>query len=170
MTKVCTKCHVELPLDAFGKYSKGRGGLQPRCKSCYNAGAREHFKARYASDPDYRARVLSDAAKWRAAHPDRMSASMKQWRERNSDRYTAALRSRDPAKVAACQAVAEAVRKGILLKPDRCSECRAEGTGRMIQAHHEDYGRPLDVIWLCPKCHRAKHPGINRPRRLKAAA
>lgn len=27
------------------------------------------------------------------------------------------------------------------------------------QAHHENYNKPLDIIWLCRKCHIALHTG-----------
>ena len=36
----------------------------------------------------------------------------------------------------------------IIIKP--CEIC---GETRNIQAHHEDYSNPLDVIWLCAKHH-----------------
>lgn len=26
-----------------------------------------------------------------------------------------------------------------------------------MQAHHEDYSKPLDVQWLCMACHRGAH-------------
>lgn len=54
-----------------------------------------------------------------------------------------------------------AQRKGVLI-PQPCADCGAPAD--QTQKHHEDYDRPLDVIWLCSKCHGVRHreadPGI----------
>ena len=55
----------------------------------------------------------------------------------------------------------QAVEDGKAEKKTRCEKCGYEGTfkdGRTaIQAHHSDYNKPLDVIWLCQKCHHEWH-------------
>lgn len=56
-----------------------------------------------------------------------------------------------------------AIRKGELVRPMECSRCgiipAPTSDGRAaIQAHHHDYDKPLDVEWLCAKCHRAETP------------
>ncbi len=43
-----------------------------------------------------------------------------------------------------------AVKIGRLTKSDRCSSCGQEG---YVEAHHDDYDKPLDVAWLCKSCH-----------------
>jgi hypothetical protein len=48
-----------------------------------------------------------------------------------------------------------AVKAGLLTKPDRCSQCGRKAD--FIEAHHEDYARPLDVVWLCKSCHTQLH-------------
>lgn len=43
-----------------------------------------------------------------------------------------------------------------LFRPDHCSQCgksRYE-VGRAIEGHHTDYDKPLEVTWLCRKCHK----------------
>jgi len=54
-----------------------------------------------------------------------------------------------------------AVRVGSVERKTVCQECGNMGQfkdGRSkIQAHHPDYNKPLDVIWLCQKCHHAWH-------------
>jgi hypothetical protein len=47
----------------------------------------------------------------------------------------------------------EAIRKGQLLRPKAC----ACGVTERIEAHHDDYAKPLEILWLCRKCHRARH-------------
>jgi hypothetical protein len=57
--------------------------------------------------------------------------------------------------------VEHAMRAGIIRRPEQCSSCGSTGKfkdGRSsIQAHHCDYNKPLDVMWLCQKCHHAWH-------------
>lgn len=45
------------------------------------------------------------------------------------------------------------VKRGILIKQP-CVKC---GTSENIEAHHEDYTKPLDVLWLCREHHRELH-------------
>lgn len=52
--------------------------------------------------------------------------------------------------------IAAALRHGRVVRPSLCDECGSEG---MIEAHHDDYWKPLDVKWLCPPCHHSKPRG-----------
>jgi hypothetical protein len=60
----------------------------------------------------------------------------------------------NPQKVYCHDAVYKALKKGILKKPDLCSKC---GLKKTIHAHHKDYSKPLDVVWLCNSCHAKIH-------------
>lgn len=59
-------------------------------------------------------------------------------------------KTRDPIKVKARYLVDLARKSNTLVKLP-CSIC---GGTNHIEAHHEDYSKPLEVIWLCPKHHR----------------
>jgi len=48
-----------------------------------------------------------------------------------------------------------AVVRGKLVRPDVCSCCG--GNAHRIEAHHDDYAKALDVIWLCASCHETAH-------------
>lgn len=60
--------------------------------------------------------------------------------------------------------VREAVRKGLLVRPETCSECG--NVHPNIQAHHHDYSKSLEVQWLCSKCHARIHRGDARAYKL----
>jgi ribosomal protein S27AE len=70
----------------------------------------------------------------------RLQSVAREWRKKNPDAYKAQ------------NAVSNAVRDGRLNK-EPCLFCGAT----KVHAHHRDYSRPLDVIWLCPKCHHRLH-------------
>lgn len=76
---------------------------------------------------------------------------------------TKRLRSTVPGMIHAHNAVARAVASGRLAKPSVCQRCQST---ERIQAHHDDHTRPLDVMWLCPVCHAARHKEIGRLRMM----
>ena len=43
-----------------------------------------------------------------------------------------------------------AIKKGLIIKPKKCEVCEKV---KLLQAHHEDYTKPLEVIFLCHSCH-----------------
>ena len=56
--------------------------------------------------------------------------------------------------------VLRAVRCGQLVRPDTCQKCgktpKADSAGRagIHGHHHRGYENPLDVEWICARCHR----------------
>ena len=50
--------------------------------------------------------------------------------------------------------VMAAVKKGTLIRPDKCEEC---GKSCIPHGHHDDYTKLLDVRWLCIQCHEKWH-------------
>ena len=47
-----------------------------------------------------------------------------------------------------------AIKSGNLIKPKECSKC---GESKRLEAHHEDYNKPLEINWLCKGCHCKLH-------------
>ena len=67
---------------------------------------------------------------------------------RNHARYIGRYKLANPEKVRAHIAVRAAVKRGKLCKQP-CEVCGC----LEVQAHHEDYSKPLDVRWLCKSHH-----------------
>jgi len=72
-------------------------------------------------------------------HPKPPSRQQR-WRKRNPKSYIAHL------------AVSAALRHGVIERKP-CEHCGASKS----EAHHPDYERPYDVVWLCRKHHKAVH-------------
>lgn len=118
-----------------------------RCKDCVKAKARAHR----ADNLDY----YRQYDKQRAPLPHRVEAR-EAYRKteayvRSHNAATARYALTNTKRRAAHIAVGNAVRDGILV-PMPCQVC-----GNKAQAHHPDYDRPLDVVWLCAKHHKEAH-------------
>ncbi len=86
-----------------------------------------------------------------------------EWRHKNTVRLRERNR-RDRMKhkeqYVARMATAAAVTCGLLVRPDYCTEC---GKDCKPQAHHPDYSKMLEVLWLCHSCHLKAHNGSFNP-------
>lgn len=136
MMKTCFKCGVEQPLDDFYKHPAMAGGHLNKCKSC----TKSDVKADYRANPQ----AHSEYDRKREQTPERKAQKADAQR-----RYRAANRIKSHAR----GMVDAAIRLGKLV-PGSCHDC---GTTEKIEGHHEDYAKPLDVIWLCFDCHRIRH-------------
>lgn len=107
------------------------------------AKARDHltnYRRVYYSSRKYErpANYLETCRKWRAEH-------RVEWNAKARVRY--------------------AVQSGKILRADSCAVC---GVSCKPQAHHFDYSRPLDVVWVCASCHKFIHSEIPHPALSKA--
>lgn len=130
--KKCCRCRVVLPLAAFSVDARKPDGKAGWCKEC-------HYAHRKTEKGVAAQRRYEASAKGKAA----------------AERRLKKLRS-DPLKYTAHKLVQAAVASGVLV-PAPCVECGATPT----VGHHEDYTKPLDVVWLCPRCHVSLHARRN---------
>lgn len=153
MTKNCFKCGRNLPLSEFYKHSAMKDGHLGRCKECTRVAVRKNRAARIGYYRQYdRERGKLPHRKELASRVNRRLAEdsgygAERWRRSNA-KY--------PMKYKARTALGNAIRDGRIARQpcERCGAARA-------QAHHDDYRRPLDVRWLCSRCHGAEHAARN---------
>jgi hypothetical protein len=152
MKKLCSKCREEKDITEFNL--RGRGCRRAECKAC-----RRTYTAEYLSRDDVKERdklrkrksIITSADRiHKCQHKSRQSVKSKELRNASVERYV----KKYPEKYEARWRIREAIRAGKIIKPTTCSKCNVSG---IIQAHHPDYSKPYDVIWLCPLCHSRAH-------------
>lgn len=147
--KRCCRCQMQLPLSEFYKDVSRNDGLTIECKSCKRERRLENLDHERAQD-----------RLWYATHKeDKAERNRKYWIE-NKERVLAYQRGkkidrwrRYPEKNKARHAVRDAIASGRLVK-GACAVC---GETEKVNGHHEDYSKPLDVVWLCTAHHAQLH-------------
>lgn len=134
-TKKCSKCGLELPLSEFNKNKNAKDGLQEKCRKCFS----EYNKARYAANKE---KFKADVKAYREANPRKVFETRLKICEKN------------PTQKNAYKVVEAALKCGELVNPGVCYGCGCVEREHRIEAHHHDYSKPLDVVWLCTPCHR----------------
>lgn len=95
---------------------------------------------------------------WVRKNLETANGYLRDWRQKNKEKYNAQVREwnhNNREKVSAYRKVKRAIKNGTLVRRYVCEDC---GSKARIDAHHEDYSKPLDVLWLCRQCHRNRHP------------
>ncbi len=144
---ICRDCHKDLLPSQF---YMNRGKPMASCKACWG----DRVKMRRLTDPKVR-----EYDRERAKTPARVKRAQsitQKWRKENPDAYRAQ------------NAVNNALRDGKLSRKP-CEICAATNG---VHAHHKDYAKPLDVVWLCARCHHRMHalfPELEGANKRKAA-
>lgn len=134
-SKECFKCKTVKPLSEFYKHPKMADGHVNKCKECnkndVTSNRNKHIERIRAYD------------RARGKIPERVKANTE---------INRAWRAEDKRRQLGHIAVARAIRNGSLVRLPciRCGEAKS-------LAHHEDYDKPLDVMWLCQPCHKQRH-------------
>ena len=138
--KTCFKCKKTLPISDFYKHSQMKDGHLNKCKECtkkdmYND---RHFNRR---------KEILAFDRERANQPHRKEAKAeiyKKWKEQNPERRAAQTKL------------------GSALRSKKIEQLPCFICGEKAEAHHPDYSRPLDVVWLCSAHHKQAHALVNR--------
>jgi len=108
--------------------------------------------------PEYAERHREEQRRYREAHPERWQDIHRASRAKNRDAanaYIGKYNKEHPERRTAHHAVSNGVRHGTLLRGP-CEICG----GELVEGHHDDYGKPLDVRWLCPLHHSQLHRAL----------
>lgn len=151
-----------LPLAEYYKHTEMRDGHLNKCKVCVRiyTGARSKLPSVREYDrnrPNARERNERHVIRQRLKYgndPAYRVVKMEKQRESRKDAGKKQYLARG--------LVNNAIRDGRLVKPISCERCKA---GDRLHGHHEDYDKPLDVVWLCTICHGKRHKEIRAAKR-----
>lgn len=138
MKKRCNKCEIVKPITEFYKCRGMADGYLNQCKAC-----KKVYADKYQSE---NIETLRKKARERMRHPDRIKVASE---------LTKAWKAADERIRKCHNKVQTEIRAGRLTRKP-CTKC---GNEKSV-AHHEDYDKPLEIVWLCSVCHKKRHKEI----------
>lgn len=127
---ICTKCKNTKNIDDFYIGRK-------QCKSC----------------------CIKSSLSWKKKNPEKNRELARNWAKDNKDKATllnviqvGKWRGKFPERYKAHSKLNNSIRDKKISK-GKCRDCGSKN----VHAHHSDYSKPLDVIWLCPLHHKKIH-------------
>lgn len=143
--KLCCFCGLVKPATEFYRNRASKDKLYQYCKSC----SKIFNQKMYDKNPEpYKERARKQRKSVRT-----------EVRNLWAQRYRTKYREKDLAR----QKASKAIRKGKIQKPQTCERCGEQFSN--LQAHHENYEKPLEIVWLCESCHKLLHKVLNRSRK-----
>lgn len=156
--KICFKCNQLKPLSEYYKHPQMSYGYLNKCKICAKLDVKKHRNNnleevrkydRERANLPHRIKLRKEVEKKWRSDPElkkRTSELKRAWQEKNRIKRAAHIITNN------------AMQRGKLIKQP-CEVCG----NKKVDAHHDDYTKPLDVRWLCKK-HRAEHHKAEREK------
>jgi hypothetical protein len=138
--KTCFKCNLVKDFTEFYKHPRMSDGYLGKCKACAKKDIADNC-ARKMLDPEWqikeRERQRIKEARRRGLGLVKKYAKIQESKEKRKAKYGEYMGAIKAKK----------------LIPQPCAVCG----NHKVQGHHEDYAKPLDVVWLCIPHHQARH-------------
>lgn len=145
--KKCTQCHVVRTEQDYHRHKGFPTGRRATCKVCVQAETKRYYEAN-------REKHNKVCRKWQVNNKEKVKGYTIAYRER---RIEVAKRwvANNPLKKKAQRLVNDRLKAGKISKGSNCQLCGCDD--KALDAHHGDYGKPLEVVWVCKKCHSWIH-------------
>jgi len=171
-TIVCKQCNKEQDIKNFYGWNRP-------CKACSTINMREYRKRNrevylekahkyYEQNKEHikglmktravikKVEIAAKAKVYATNHKEQI----KEWIKENpgvikkaQDKYRA--NHKNKSKLKSQYAIKWQVKAGKIIPPCCCSICNDSTS--ILHAHHPDYSKALEVIWVCPVCHKLQH-------------
>lgn len=169
--KQCKGCGEWKDRSEFNKHPQTADRLWAKCRVCTKKMSAVY--RRKNADKILKKREMNReknrlyAAEYRAKNPEKIKQSKAAYCKTPRGREFCRLASKKyhEEHTLARQAhssVEYAVRTGKLIRPKKCGACNTEGP---VEGHHEDYNKPLDVQWMCDRCHKKRTKEIHEMKK-----
>jgi ribosomal protein S27AE len=147
-SKKCGSCGAVKSLDQFHRDRTHTDGRRSKCMEC----ASRYSKIYVQNNRD---KVNARLKRWVEANRERAREHSRNYYARNSESHKAYIRryrKENRQRARAHEQVAYAIKRGTLVRKP-CEKCG----NTLVEAHHDDYSKPLEVRWLCKIHHEATH-------------
>lgn len=162
MKKICFKCSELKPLTEYYKQKRMKDGHMNKCKECtkmdvhrnraLNIEKIREYDRKRGQTQERKTKNKEYADRMRSEHPEKW----KEMRKKATNKYRE--NNRDKHRAERILFYHKSIGK-IQQKPcEICGDIKSE-------AHHPDYSKPLDVVWLCDFHHKEEHKKLRAQER-----
>lgn len=163
MTKRCSKCGIEKPLNEYYKNNSSSDTYRHECKTCKKQCSKRYYQSHDKEIKQKKKRyALIHASEkkqymklYRQSHIDEIILANKEYYQSHKREYKHRKR-RFIVKYRARKMLSQAVYRGQIVKPSQCEACMLLFPKNKLQGHHwKGYAKKFwyEVMWVCSQCH-----------------
>lgn len=130
---------------------------EPAYLKKYNEKKNRWQRKQYAESEEFRKSERERIKEWEHTEHGKALKKVSRQQYQKTRKYKKAIekyRKQNPQKRLAQYTLYNAIARGKIHRPDKCSICNKPC---IPEGHHSDYSKPLDVVWMCKQCHVAYH-------------